>query len=281
MRKNNQKEKWLRKQYAIAGAFVVVAAVGMTSVYGYQKAKEREQIEYELALEAEEQELEQARLEAEQQEKEIALEEASSLIVPEQKTLQNPIAEIAEENGEAGAVIEEVAEEGDNPEENSVADGTDAMDDATVDAQALDAAEVLHFSADTGLLWPMEGNVILNYSMDSTVYFATLDQYKYNPAVLISGNVNDKVVAVAKGKISSIETDEVIGCTVTVDMGDGYQAKYGQLKEVNFEVGDYVEAGHVLGYLSEPTKYFSVEGSNLYFELQKDGVPQDPILFFE
>ena len=118
--------------------------------------------------------------------------------------MQNPIAEIAEENGEAGAVIEEVAEEGNNPEENSVADGTDAMDDATVDAQALDAAEVLHFSADTGLLWPMEGNVILNYSMDSTVYFATLDQYKYNPAVLISGNVNDKVVAVAKGKISKL-----------------------------------------------------------------------------
>ena len=44
---------------------------------------------------------------------------------------------------------------------------------------------------------------------------------------------------------------------------------------------DYVEAGHVLGYIGEPTKYFSVEGSNLYFELQKDGTPIDPIDFFE
>ena len=127
----------------------------------------------------------------------------------------------------------------------------------------------------------MEGNVILDYSMDSTVYFATLDQYKYNPAVIIAGDVNSKVYAVAKGKIQSIETNEVTGCTVTEDLGDGYLAVYGQLKEPEFAVGDYVEAGHVIGYVTEPTKYYSVEGSNLYFELRKDGVPVDPIEFCE
>ena len=127
----------------------------------------------------------------------------------------------------------------------------------------------------------MEGNVIINYSMDSTVYFPTLDQYKYNPAVIIAGEVNDKVYAVAKGQIKSIENDEVTGCTVTVDLGDGYEAVYGQLKELNFANGDYVEAGHVLGYVGEPTKYFTVEGSNLYFELDKDGTPVDPVAYFE
>ena len=53
------------------------------------------------------------------------------------------------------------------------------------------------------------------------------------------------------------------------------------MKELNFTVGDYVEAGHVIGYVSEPTKYYSVEGSNLYFALQKDGEPVDPVSFFE
>ena len=43
--------------------------------------------------------------------------------------------------------------------------------------------------------------MIINYSMDSTVYFPTLDQYKYNPAVIIAGEVNDKVYAVAKGRL--------------------------------------------------------------------------------
>lgn len=59
------------------------------------------------------------------------------------------------------------------------------------------------------------------------------------------------------------------------------EAVYGQLKELNFSVGDYVEAGHVIGYVSEPTKYYSVEGSNLYFELKKDGQPVDPVTYFE
>ena len=60
------------------------------------------------------------------------------------------------------------------------------------------------------------------------------------------------------------------------DLGDGYVAIYGQLKELNFDVGDTLEAGQVVGYVSEPTKYYSVEGSNVYFELQKDGAPVNP-----
>ena len=42
-----------------------------------------------------------------------------------------------------------------------------------------------------------------------------------------------------------------------------------------------MEAGHVVGFVAEPTKYYSVEGSNLYFALRKDGAPVDPVEFFE
>lgn len=136
--------------------------------------------------------------------------------------------------------------------------------------------ETLHFEPSKGLVWPVEGSVLLDYSMDSTIYFPTLQQYKYNPAMVLAGNVNDKVYFVAKGKITNIETNEVTGCTVTQDIGDGYTAIYGQLKELNFEVGDMVQSGQVVGYVSEPTKYYSVEGSNVYFQLLKNGVPVDP-----
>ena len=94
--------------------------------------------------------------------------------------------------------------------------------------------------------------------------------------MILSGNVNDKVYFVAKGKITDIFTNEVTGCTVVQDIGDGYTAIYGQLKELNFEVGDLVQSGQVVGYVSEPTKYFSVEGSNVYFQLLKNGMPVDP-----
>ena len=62
-------------------------------------------------------------------------------------------------------------------------------------------------------------------------------------------------------------------------MGNGYTAVYGQLKEVPLQIGDYVGAGELIGYVSEPTKYYSVEGANLYFEVQKDGVPVNPLDF--
>lgn len=136
--------------------------------------------------------------------------------------------------------------------------------------------ETLHFNPENGLVWPIEGTVLLDYSMESTIFFPTLQQYQYNPAMVLAGKVNDKVYFIAKGKITNIETNEETGCTITQDLGDGYTAVYGQLKELNFEVGDMVESGQVIGYISEPTKYYSVEGSNVYFQILKDGEPIDP-----
>ncbi len=141
--------------------------------------------------------------------------------------------------------------------------------------------QVLHFSPENGMNWPLEGNVLIGYSMDATVYFKTLDQYRYNPAIIIGGNINSEVYFVAKGKIIDISTNEETGCTIRQDLGDGYTAIYGQIKEPQFEVGDMVEGGQVVGYVSEPTKYYAMEGSNLYFAMEKDGVPVNPLDYFD
>ena len=138
------------------------------------------------------------------------------------------------------------------------------------------AATVTQHFDKSSAVWPIEGDVLLDYSMDSTIYFPTLEQYRCNPAMVISGNVNDKVFAMATGKITDIQENEETGCTVIQDLGDGYTAVYGQLKELNFAKGDTPEAGQVLGYVSEPTKYYTTEGSNVYFQLKKDGKAVDP-----
>ena len=96
--------------------------------------------------------------------------------------------------------------------------------------------EVLHFSPENGLKWPVDGNVLLDYSMDATIFFPTLQQYQYNPAMVLAAKVNDKVYFAAKGKVVDISTNEETGCTVTQDIGDGYTVVYGQLKELNFDL---------------------------------------------
>lgn len=141
--------------------------------------------------------------------------------------------------------------------------------------------KVLAFSSSDTLLWPVDGNVLINYSMDKTVYFSTLDQYKYNPALIISGEVGDEVLAAAEGEVISVTESAQTGTTITVDLGDGYQAVYGQLKDVTVKKGDRMKQGDLIGYLSEPTKYYSVEGCNLYFQLLENGEPRNPMEYLD
>lgn len=254
---------WRQRQYVVAGALIVAAAVGMTVLYSRDQEQTRRIREQEIA-----------------QESDIGTPDAGEQVAADTETAQEASSVLRPQENTTEQIAEIEKPEEDGTEQTQIAEETDSETVPTA-AGTADTAETLHFKAEDGILWPMEGNVIIDYSMDATVYFPTLDQYKYNPAVIIAGDVNSKVYSVAKGRVESIENDEVTGCTVTVSLGDGYEAIYGQLKELNFEVGDYVEAGHVIGYVSEPTKYFSTEGSNLNFEMRKDGEPVDPIEFFE
>lgn len=154
-----------------------------------------------------------------------------------------------------------------------------AVSDDVVSEQAEPAAPTIDFTEESLMGWPVNGEIVLDYSMDHTIYFPTLDVYKYNPSIVIKSEVNTPVNAVANGQVLSVINNEETGTTVTLDMGNGYQAVYGQLKEVAFEEGNMIEEGTVIGYVSEPTKYYSKEGTNLYFALTKDGNSLDPMMY--
>lgn len=140
---------------------------------------------------------------------------------------------------------------------------------------------VLDFSDSARIAWPVMGNILLDYSMDSTVYFPTLDQYQCNPGVVIQAEVSEPVVSPANARVVAVSADEELGNYVVLDFGNDYVATCGQLKEVQVVENEYLEAGQILGYVAEPTKYYSVEGSNVFFELQHGGQPIDPVGYFE
>lgn len=238
-------------QYIVALSCVLVGAVGFGSIYAYNQAQGKQEEEQNIEIGSITEDFEEE------------LEQEPEFTINEVAELESDFSteDLAEVELEPNVETEEVAEAEPEQQEAPVSNITE---------------EALHFEPEKGIVWPIKGSVLLDYSMDSTIFFPTLQQYQYNPAMILSGNVNDKVYFVAKGKITNIETNEVTGCTVTQDIGDGYTAIYGQLKELNFEVGDMVQSGQVVGYISEPTKYYSVEGSNVYFQLLKNGVPVDP-----
>lgn len=127
------------------------------------------------------------------------------------------------------------------------------------------------------LVWPVNGTVLIEYSMDKTVYFTTLQQYKYNPGLVVSATKGDQITAAAAGTVTEVFFDEEIGNAVRVDIGGGYVATYGQLENVQVSKGSVVQAGTLLGYVASPTKYYVLEGTNAYFSLTKDGKPVDPL----
>ncbi len=158
----------------------------------------------------------------------------------------------------------------------------DEKDDAQISEEntpALSTAmqPALTFSDSDTLVWPVVGNILINYSMDKTVYFPTLQQYKYNPAVIIQANEGDLITAASAGKVISVFTDTQIGNGITMELGGGYEATYGQLRNILVSEGSYVATGDVIAEVETPTKYYSVEGTNVYFKLTKDGEPVNPL----
>lgn len=165
--------------------------------------------------------------------------------------------------------------------EEQSTDPAEENQDSTPSAKTSGTSTAINFTEDSELLWPVNGQILLNYSMDKTVYFSTLDQYKYNPALIISGAEGDQVICGAAGVVKSIDVTAQTGTTVNLDLGNGYELFIGQLKEVPVNTGDIVNANTVIGYVSQPTKYYSVEGCNIYYEMRKDGRPIDPLQFVD
>ena len=164
--------------------------------------------------------------------------------------------------------------------ENSLSEAADVVGNESVNTSAnVQEAPKLNFSEDTLMEWPVDGNILLDYNMDQTVYFPTLDQYKLSPAIAVQAVEGAPVLASVTGTVYSIEDNVQTGTTVTMELGSGYQAVYGQLTDLTVQKGDTVKEGEVIGYVGTPTKYYSKEGSNLYFAMKKDGEPIDPIAY--
>lgn len=248
-----------QKSYLTAGVVTLVAVVAMMGAYQYEKRAEKQEEQEQVTL-AEQTDT------AETQNTTNADDTQETMVTqkPDQQT-ENTVSNQADSSALAQT------------------DTVQGSTDTTAVYQQVQTNEepVLHFAATDTIGWPLEGDVILNYSMDRSVYFATLDQYKYNPALIFGAEEGAQVVSAAKGIVDSITTNDETGTTIRMNLGDQYTLIYGQLENVAVAEGDVVERGQLLGYVAQPTKYYCKEGTNLYFAMEKDGAAEDPFLYLE
>lgn len=260
--KKNEKPSLLKGKGAAAGIVLCfVAVIAMAGAYTFNS--------YQSQLEEQAAEAQRQAALTEDTGKEA---NTNDIVLPETEDETESSTDQFSETDPSGTLSETTEDTVDESEQQN---GTEDSETSETSASGV------WFGEESTLAWPASGAVLIGYSMDQTVFFQTLEQYKYNPALIISGEAGETISASASGIVTKIEETAQTGTTVTLDMGNGYSAVYGQLKDLSVAEGDYVEAGSGIGLLSEPTKYYSVEGPNLYFAVQKDGEPVNPLNFME
>lgn len=220
--------------------------------------------------------------------KELAQQQEQAKQEEDTQQEEEPMVDVGASQVEAEMEQEEEAQSEDtSDEEIAQAEDTETVDAQAEESQVVEMSEepaaagipVVNFTEDTLMIWPLAGDILLDYSMDQTIYHPTLNVYKYNPGIVISSAVDAPVLAATNGTVASVAENAETGTTVTLDMGNGYQAIYGQLQNVQVQEGQTIGESTIIGYVAPPTKYYSVEGSNLYFAMTKDGEPLDPISY--
>ena len=186
-----------------------------------------------------------------------------------------------EEEGSMNGTAEASAKDAAAAENESAEVAEDEPEADTEEAEM--AGNVLNagYSSENAMSWPVRGEVIMDYSMDKTIYYPTLQEYKCNPSILIQSEEGTDVAAAFSGTVADVYHDAQLGTVVEMSLGNGYEAYYGQLENVDVAVGDTVRQGQIIGTVRTPTRFYSIEGSHLNFRVTRDGEPVDPLDYLD
>jgi len=279
MKMKNRKISRLNKEKIamVASSLLIVTACALTGVYinGKSKSGEKEQVVDFGAIE------EGTELSLPEVTDEFPQSDQASALTGENSEIPDGDLDLDPAYQETGSdsIINPSLSENTTKETSAAKDAEEKKDDQQEDTSETMSAKVTAFTENDKLAWPVEGNVLLNYSMDQTIYFATLSQYKYNPALIIEGEVGSPVKAPVAGTVREVGENSEIGKYVILDMGGGFELTLGQLENLTVKSGDVVDKEQSLGKVAEPSKYYSVEGSNVYMKLTKNGESINPLNF--
>lgn len=127
-------------------------------------------------------------------------------------------------------------------------------------------------------IFPVEGDIIMDYSMDMPIYWKTLDQYMVHGGIDIASDVGTPVQACAGGTVTKIEEDDGMGVSIEINHGNGLISVYSNLAADGLiELGEVVTQGTVIGKVGQSAMYEFESPDHLHFEMKKNGEYADPM----
>ncbi len=128
---------------------------------------------------------------------------------------------------------------------------------------------------------PVDGKVILEYSMDALCYNPTTRDWRTHDGTDFAAEAGTPVLAAADGTVDSISHDKTMGTTVVIRHANGYITTYSSLaSEVKVTVGDPVKLGQTIGTAASTALMETALGDHLHFSVTCDGESVDPEAFF-
>ncbi len=195
-----------------------------------------------------------------------------NVVVVDEEEVIDTIEIISQNNIETSEQVAEVEEVKEVAEINEVKEEKPVVAEQPIVKQVF-----FSFNNDSKMIWPVDGEVVMDYSKNHTIYDKTLEQYRVNESISIGASVGTQVKAAATGTVVSIKKDNKNGNTIVLDHGNGWQTTYSQLQDdIVVKENDIVEEGDIIGGIAEPTKYGVALGGHLNFEVKKDGSTVDP-----
>ncbi len=181
-------------------------------------------------------------------------------------------------------------EEDEKREDNTVEEGKSSTEGQREEKQneededretAATSEDKFHYDGKEKLTWPVMGNIILPYSMDTTVYYTTLDQYACNDGILIGAKKGQEVLAAADGRVVNVFSTDRYGKMMTILIGDYYEITCGQLNDIQYETGEEVKKGEVIATVAKPSRAFTLEGPHLFMKMTCRGEAVNPTDYLE
>ena len=131
----------------------------------------------------------------------------------------------------------------------------------------------------TSLIPPADGTITKTHSTEKLSYSKTTGDWSIHCGIDISGS-DKNVKASARGTISEITENGIMGSCITIDHPGGLQTKYYGLKNIKVEKNQNVVTGDILGIMGNASPSEASEGTHLHFEVWKYGKACNPEDFF-
>ncbi len=136
--------------------------------------------------------------------------------------------------------------------------------------------------APTLIVSPLTGETLTAFSVAELLYSETLCDWRTHDGIDIAAAPGTQVLAACSGTVLSVAADDLMGTTVVIDHGGGFETVYANLQSVPTVAPEqYVSAGQVIGSVGETAIAESAVAPHLHFAVTKDGKPFDPSEFLK